>query len=741
MAEPHIFLPGNSKPIPVPLGRFLPPLHEGVISAWLEQSLPTGSLVLDPFGAAPQLALEAARAGYPVAVAANNPIAHFLIKMMARAPKENDMQSALADLASARKGEERLEPHILDLYMSTCPECGEKTSARAFIWARNAENPHAKMVHCEHCGHRGEHDTDDEDLTLASGFQRAGPHRARALERIVPKSDANRKHVEEAIEAYLPRAVYALFTILNRLDGLSVSDEDGDLLFAMMLSALDRGNTLWAHPGGRERPKQLKASPIFVERNIWYELENSIALWAQEAKPVQVVEWPEKPAGDGGISLFSGRLKEMAASLGEANIAGIVTALPRPNQAYWTLSALWAGWLWGRDAIGAFASVLGRRRYDWAWHSEALYSSFNRLSVQLEKDVPMFAVVAESEGGFNTASIAAANLADFRLEGLAYRRKIGQAQLQWRKGLKKSTQAKKEAEQEVKRASRELLLARGEPSHFLHLQAAGLYQSAKTRLSNGKDVEPTKVYTKLNSNVEAALTFSDAFQRYGGSKGSLESGQWWLSDDEGARSSLADRLEIAVVRYLVRNEGHSTERIDKEICRIFPGLLTPPRELLVTILKSYGQENGEGGWYLKTEEKPKARRDDLQEIRSILAELGKRLDYVIQGKSLLQWRSEEGKEIYEFHVIASSVVGELLLTPAKKSEKRIIVLPGGRSELLLTKLERDTRLLQAVSEGWEFLKFRHLRRLAENKSLTQESFDELLGLDPLTAKQTQAPLL
>ena len=249
------------------------------------------------------------------------------------------------------------------------------------------------------------------------------------------------------------------------------------------------------------------------------------------------------------------------------------------------------------------------------------------------------------------------------------------------------------------------------------------------------------MYASLNSNVEAALTFSDVFLRYGGSKRSLESGQWWVGYGEGARSSLADRVEIAVVRYLIRHEGHSTERIDREICRIFPGLLTPARDFLVTALKSYGQEDGEGRWRLKAEEQPKARREDLREMRKLLTELGTSLGYSTQGKSPLLWLNEEGKEIYEFHVIASSVLGELLLTAAKEGRKRIVVLPGGRSELLLAKLGRDARLAQAVEEGWEFLKFRHLRRLAENKSLTQDSFDELLGLDPLTAKQTQAPLL
>jgi hypothetical protein len=59
----------------------------------------------------------------------------------------------------------------------------------------------------------------------------------------------------------------------------------------------------------------------------------------------------------------------------------------------------------------------------------------------------------------------------------------------------------------------------------------------------------------------------------------------------------------------------------------------------------------------------------------------------------------------------------------------------------LAKLARDPRFQQAADDGWRFIKFRHVRRLAENLSLTRESFAELLELDPLTLEHLQAPLL
>ena len=42
--------------------------------------------------------------------------------------------------------------------------------------------------------------------------------------------------------------------------------------------------------------------------------------------------------------------------------AAALAVLPRPNQAYWTLSAMWSGWLWGIEAVAPLHSALERIR-------------------------------------------------------------------------------------------------------------------------------------------------------------------------------------------------------------------------------------------------------------------------------------------------------------------------------------------------------------------------------------------
>src|SRR5512135_2333799 len=178
------FISGQLTDQALPLGRFLPPLPEGTVSGWLKRQVPPGSWVLDPLGATPSLALEAARAGYRVLVVSNNPVVTFMLEVLASAPAPADFQSALAALASSKRGEERLEVHIANLYQTACAACGEHVQAEAFLWKREEEAPYAKLYHCPHCGDEGERPLDEADLRRLASLGNESLHRARALSRV-----------------------------------------------------------------------------------------------------------------------------------------------------------------------------------------------------------------------------------------------------------------------------------------------------------------------------------------------------------------------------------------------------------------------------------------------------------------------------------------------------------------------------------------------------------------------------
>ena len=762
------FIPGQPRARSGPLERFLPPIAGGVAKDWLQARFPPGSWVLDPFGAAPQLAVEAARAGYRVLVAANNPIARFMLEMAASSPKESELRAALADLGASYRRDERIEPHIRALYLTNCAQCRQEIMAEAFVWDRGAPAPSSRIYRCSHCGSAGEHPSTETDAAHAAQFASGGLHRARALERVAPLDDPDRPHVEEALEVYLPRAVYALFTLINKLESFPAHRRTH--LAALLLAACDQANTLWSYPTARARPRQLTVPPRFRENNVWLALENAVAQWATDAPAVPFSTWPEQPPIEGGISVFEGRLKDLGGqgNLARIPIAAVLAALPRPNQAFWTLSALWAGWLWGREAAAPFKSVLRRRRYDWAWHSTALHAALKNLTPLLKPGTPFYGLIGEAEPGFLSAAMIAAGSATFDLSGIALRAENGQAQIDWRSGAGKKTElaaaSPEPAETDPASMAVELsqaagqayLCERGAPAGYLYLHTAALIGlTQQETLASLAQPEVAETLGQVQAALQKAFSYRGGFVRFGGSEHSLEIGQWWLRSDEtgGKRSTdnqpekistpLADRVEMDLVRYLQKNPGCSVEELDAALCAAFPGLLTPDPGLIQSCLESYAEQAppGSGHWQLRLQDAPKSRRNDLAVINALLAQLGQNLGFEVTGQSPQLWQEPDGEAVFAFYSIASAVIGEIIFSRNFPPQQSLIVYPGGRASLVAYKLQNDARLSQAVTEGWRFLKYRHVRRLAENPRLRRDNLDEQLSLDPLTSSEPQMPLL
>jgi hypothetical protein len=431
------FIPGISPARPEFLARHLPPIPEGVVSTWLKANAPPGSWILDPFGASPRIVLEAAQAGYRVLVAANNPIIRFLLEMIADPPSTDQLKASLAELAASYVGDERIEPHIRSLYNTICARCGQLISADAFLWEHGNPAPYARIYTCPHCGDSGEHHCTPFDAEQSSKFISSGMHKARALERVVAYNDQDRIHVEQALSVYSPRALYGLITIINKLQGLSIPSAGQKHLSALLLYAFDQANSMWRPQAQNDRRRQLTIPRHSRENNIWCALEEGINKWSAEnasqsssATPVTI--WPNITPETSGICIFEGRMLSLVDSVKDINIGSVCTALPRPNQAYWTLSALWAGWLWGREAVGAFKSVLHRQRYDWAWHATALASVFRILTNFLKPSTPILALVGEVEPGFIGSALVAAGVSGCRLESMALRPEEKQAQIIWK---------------------------------------------------------------------------------------------------------------------------------------------------------------------------------------------------------------------------------------------------------------------------------------------------------------------
>ncbi len=733
------YIAGLKPADPGPLSRFLPPLEEGVISSWLSNLNLPGSWLLDPFGFSPRLVLEAARSGYRVLVTANNPITRFLVEMFANPPAQSEFTAALADLGTVKKGDERLEGHLQSLYFTKCEKCEQQIYAQAFLWRKGEDVPYARIYECKHCSDSGERAVTDEDIERAKKIAETDSlHRSRAFEKVVALNDEDRFYAEEAIQYYLPRPLYVLTTIVNRLDSLNLSSERKRALTALILIACDAGNTIWAHPAERPRPKQLSTPNQFREHNVWMMLERGLTLWTETGSTVPCEAWPKKIPESGGICIYDGRLKDLAREVKkEIPIAAVIGSVPRPNQAFWTLSALWAGWLWGKDAVEPYKVALRRRRYDWAWNATALHSAFNHLNDLLPDGVPFFGMLPEPEPAFLTSVFSAASASAFSLQSAALRTEHDAVQVVWKCEQKQDAQSMDATA--LQNAIEEYLAARGEPASYLHIHIVGLIALAEAHALKQPDLEFDESLRRTSALFESALKGDEVFEHYSTGE-SVETGMWGLGPSTSPRTargsaqdeSLSDRVEMAIVKFLQKNQNGLYLEIENELYPLFPGLMTPSKGLIYAILNSYAEREG-GHWKLRAEDASSARRDELNNISVLIEAIGIKLEYkTIKEEKLLTWQ-KNGRPVRSFYVLASALLGRALEASAPDT---IIVIPGGRAALAAYKLQRDPALAARL-KNVPVVKYRLLRTISDVPILTRESFEEQIASDPVEKSTAQ----
>jgi hypothetical protein len=430
-------------------------------------------------------------------------------------------------------------------------------------------------------------------------------------------------------------------------------------------------------------------------------------------------------------------LKALLPLPAEFNSPSVLAVLPRPNQAFWTLSALWSGWLWGREAVLPLRYALERQRYDWHWHAQALYSIFSLLTSHLPGEIGVGAIVPELVPGFLSATFLAAQTADLHLEGLALQVEDELAQLSWKSGPPSPVRpAGRAIEPVLQRVVQEQMIRAGEPALYLALHAAGLVGLVGEHLLLEKSSDlGGEVLTHLQNSFVRVFKAPGLLKHYERQPSrNIETGWWWLaSPPAGTEMPLADRVEMELVKWVIKNPGRSFAEIQSALCALFPGLLTPSVELISVCLDSYAAlSNGASpGWQIRPSETPAVRRADLETVGRGLNRLGKKVGLTTRGEMPLTWLAEDGTPTHLLFPMASAVISKYVFqTHPLPAQRCILVVPGSRVNLILYKMQRDPRLAQAVAAGWRFMKFRQLRQMLDLPQLDPNRFEDLLNGDP-----------
>ena len=234
----------------------------------------------------------------------------------------------------------------------------------------------------------------------------------------------------------------------------------------------------------------------------------------------------------------------MAPSLGEipaqANPAAALGVVPYPNQAFWSFSAVWSGWIWGKEAASALHGVLARQRFDSRWVGAVLTASFSRLP----KGIPFHAEIPEVNPGYAHCCTGGRTGRRVEIEGIACEQelRISPGHLGER-AIQSSSHARIGGLGPTGYDDRCAFGTRG----TCHLPATGRRRDGEMQFEwicypagnpRNYEVISYRLQQAQKENFEDAAWF-----KVYGSRAADSQGLWWLQKLESSPISLADRLE------------------------------------------------------------------------------------------------------------------------------------------------------------------------------------------------------
>lgn len=715
-----VALPGTLRPAAPPLGHYRPVEIHGALT-----DVPGGGLWLDVGTGNPAYVRELVAAGCRVLAVNLNPFTHLALRHALHPFPESTIHAALAHLLDRPKGERPLVHYFRDLYRSRCPRCGRMGMAQQFIWERESDVPVRKQVRCEGCG-TVEDATDAEDARVLERFRSTGgPAYHLALTRAALQAPEQETALRELLALYAPRVLSVLMDLVPRVGALR--GEERDAARALLVTLCDRSTRLW----GESPPRSFHPPAQWVEPNpetllLQARAELLAASGGSVGEPAPSLEAllaTETP----GYVLLNWPLRKLRPLLAPASLDGIIVHPPMPNAVYWALSALWRCWLWDEAPPAGLLPFLERRRMDWEWSRRALALTLRSLRPYL-RDHGLFLLHTP---GLQLPALAAgvAAAADAGLTPVAWSVTHAGMRLVLGEGGRATASAwvggvgvspamaggaapsgrKGEATSAVRLEALlvEVLRARGQPTTEEVAQACALVPQ--------KDYAPRLLREPRGEGPWVVLTNK----------------RLDLPADVMREPPLCEQVEMAVATLLREQPRWKPAALRTAVYTRFAGALSPEPELVEACLAAYTEPEAGGMVCLRAEDRPAVRAAEVRRCRGWLATLGERLGFRLgfaPGWDVV-WEDEAPR--YAFRVVSEAALSPVLGAPVAAGCRRVLVLPGSRAAILAWRLAQDP-LLQArlQQERWVFVKYRLLRRMAEELRLRAE-LEAYFGLDPV----------
>lgn len=394
-----------------PLFRFIPRLS--ILPDLLLNDLEKKNL-FDPIGNQPFLLADLADSGARIISAPVNPIDKLILDCMFDPPSQEFGSNLLSKFFNFHIGEQRLDQHIRSLYHSSCAICGRLVEVNFYIRNGPTGELVGKSFNCG-CGFSGIQDATDQDQDLDAQWRRSdGLYRSRITRLFTGAREISERDVMDAMLVYSPRSLYSLDLILQKITSTIPLQEQKYYQLALVFIA-DSVSGLWNISNNSELPKLIYQPKRMIEFNVWTAIQESANLLREIAKFKNRSALSSIPETSftAGISV----VKKTDLKIEQLNKnTSLVAVIPRPNQAYWSLSALWSRWFLDLPTDEAFLRSISRKKIDWDWFYEASTALLHRLSNFASDSVPLNFILTEKEPDYVSSFMFAMNNENYRLE-------------------------------------------------------------------------------------------------------------------------------------------------------------------------------------------------------------------------------------------------------------------------------------------------------------------------------------
>ncbi|MBI9045210.1 MAG: hypothetical protein JEZ06_12040 [Anaerolineaceae bacterium] len=647
--------------------------------------------------------------------------------------KDSQLFSVLSELSAVRIENTRLEKYINEIYKTECDVCGQSVQANTFLWHKNDSQPYAKIIDCPQCNKTFEQKISTNDLLKIKNTGNEKLHKSLAIRSVQFNNDPKLyQRIEEIISIYTPRSLFFLNTILQKIDNNIDSPEDKFILKMLLLNACDEGNMMWPWPSVRSHPRLISQPGTFQEKNLWNSIENSIPSWQFFEEPIPFSIYPDTFDDSKGVCLYKGRLQKLLQFDSSIQFQAVIAAIPRPMQAFWALSAIWSGWLFGEKSVIPLQSALSRKRYDWHWHTSALKTSFAIINQNIRHDLPVFAILSETEIGSLTSGLLSAKLSGFSLSSFSFNQEDETTQICWSQKYVPHKKKYQITEALINEAILNFLITKGEPASLLELYISGYINLLE---NDGIDFKPNKkvseFYKESQDKVFAAIQNRTLFSKLASNGSHRILSKWWFNSDETPPFiTLSDKLEKTILEYFQIYKTIELKDLLAHLHKTFPGLLSPDSKSILDILKSYAERKHEENniWKLKKEENNSIREQEIELVYSQLEHIGRLLGFEVNISSDISWRLNEILE-YSFGVFYTTCFSHWLSDREQMSisRKKIIILPAARFHLVHQKLQRN-QILRELTKEIVFLNFNKIHSISNKRNFSIKDWENLISV-------------